>query len=72
MPDGLTPTIKTGTPKLSAKAAGYMELSDAVKDGGCTIVSVPGGISKKRGCCNQYKPRPDAQQFRCGECKFED
>jgi hypothetical protein len=72
MADGLAPTIKAGTPKLSAKAAGYMELSGAVKDGGCLIVDVPGGISKKLGCCNSFKPQSGAKQFRCGECKFED
>lgn len=56
--------------KMSATAAGYMELEGAVKDGGCKIVNVSGGVSQKKGCCNEYKPQQGADEFRCGECKF--
>ena len=59
--------------RVSAQAAGYMELEGAVKDGDCKIVSVRGGISKKLGCCNLFKPaRRSVKEFRCGMCKFED
>lgn len=56
--------------KISATAAGYMELEHAQKDGECEIVEVSGGISKKLGCCNLYKPQEDADEFRCGECLY--
>lgn len=73
MADGLAPTIKGGTAKLTAKAAGYMELAGAIKDGACTIVNVPAGISKDLGCCNQFQLKSGKpKQFRCGTCKFED
>jgi len=64
-----------GSPKkkVSAEAAGYMELKGAVKDGGCKIVHVEGGISKKLGCCNLFNPsNGQVTEFRCGTCKFED
>ena len=55
--------------KISAQAAGYMELAGAKKDASCQIVSVIGGVSKKLGCCNHFKPQGGADEFRCGECK---
>lgn len=56
--------------KVTAQAAGYMELGGAVKDGSCSIVNVTGGISLRKGCCNLYRPKAAADEFRCGECKF--
>jgi hypothetical protein len=56
--------------KIGSVAAGYMELQGAVKDGGCEIVAVDGGVSKRLGCCNLFKPKPRADEFRCGECKY--
>lgn len=59
-------------PKISAESAGYMELTDAKKDGDCEIVSVPGGISKELGCCNLFKPEDSfTKKFSCGTCRFE-
>jgi hypothetical protein len=55
--------------KKSGAQAGYMELRGAVKDGDCKEVSVPGGVSKQRGCCNEYKPKTaSTDEFKCGEC----
>lgn len=56
--------------KVTAEAAGYMELPGAVKDAGCQIVNVPGGVARRKGCCNLYKPTPESDEFRCGECRF--
>ncbi len=56
--------------KLTAKSAGYMELTDAKKDGDCAIVMVRGGVSKQLGCCNKYLPQPGAKEFRCGKCIY--
>lgn len=57
--------------KYTAEEAGYMELPGAVKDAGCEIVDVPGGVSKQLGCCNEFKHSPAAvKQFRCGTCRF--
>lgn len=59
--------------RISAEAAGYMELTGAKKDGDCEIVKVAGGISKQRGCCNEFKPEDRyTTQFRCGTCRFEE
>lgn len=59
--------------KISAEAAGYMELAGAKKTGGCLVVNVDGGISKELGCCNLFKPETaQTSQFRCGTCHFED
>jgi hypothetical protein len=59
------------TQRISAKAAGYMELAGAVKDAQCRIVHVEGGVSKQRGCCNLFDPESDAvKQFRCGNCEY--
>lgn len=55
----------------TAEQAGYMELPGAVKDAGCQIVAVPGGVSSKLGCCNLFQLRTGAQEkFSCGTCKF--
>lgn len=57
--------------KISATQAGYMELAGAKKDAGCKIVAVPGGVSTKLGCCNEFKPQgKNTDEFRCGECRF--
>lgn len=63
--------IPDGTEKLTEEYAGYMELEGAQKDGNCLIVRVDGGISKEKGCCNVYTPKPGAERFGCGQCKFE-
>lgn len=57
-------------PKVDEEAAGYMELKGAVKDASCALVSVEGGVSTKKGCCNLYEPESGADEFRCGECEF--
>lgn len=60
-----------GDERLSAKSAGYMELSGAKKDADCLKVVVEGGISTKLGCCNEFEPEDEAvQQFRCGQCEY--
>lgn len=56
--------------KMSADAAGYMELDGAQKDGDCTKVEVEGGVSKELGCCNEFDPQPQTQKFSCGTCTF--
>jgi len=57
--------------KIPSAQAGYMELSGAVKDGGCKIVEVAGGISRLLGCCNKFSPESsDTQRFRCGSCEY--
>lgn len=57
--------------KVSAEAAGYMELRGAVKDGGCALVNVEGGVSKRLGCCNLFEPESEAvDEFRCGTCEY--
>jgi hypothetical protein len=62
----------SGTPKLDADFAGYMELEGAEKDGDCKIVNVEGGISKELGCCNLFHKIAGAKKFSCGNCKYED
>jgi len=58
-------------PKLSSKAADYMELTGAKKDGDCSKVAVKGGVSKERGCCNYYQPRNhQVIAFKCGVCEY--
>jgi hypothetical protein len=57
--------------RISATAAGYMELAGAKKDGDCHKVKVEGGLSKELGCCNKFEPESKAvKQFRCGECEY--
>jgi len=57
--------------RISERAAGYMELAGAQKDGDCQVVEVDGGISQDLGCCNVFglksgKPK----EFRCGTCEY--
>lgn len=67
------PESEEADEKVSERAAGYMELAGAKKDGACKIVDVSGGISKELGCCNLFLPKDKkVQQFRCGTCHFED
>lgn len=57
--------------RMTAAAAGYMELAGAEKDGDCHKVDVDDGISTKLGCCNEFEPKSRAvQQFRCGRCEY--
>lgn len=57
--------------RMSASAAGYMELVGARKDGDCSKVEVSGGLSKERGCCNEFKPETRmTTKFSCGTCRF--
>jgi hypothetical protein len=55
--------------RVSARAAGYMELDGAVKDGDCNAVDVNGGVSGELGCCNLFNPKPGAREFECETCK---
>ncbi|MGH9467911.1 MAG: hypothetical protein ACRD1Y_11210 [Terriglobales bacterium] len=57
-----------GDERVSAATAGYTELGGAHKNGDCNLVTVLGGISAARGCCNLFAPESGAQQFCCGEC----
>jgi hypothetical protein len=59
----------TDAARMTPEAAGYMELDGANKAGDCDKVKVPGGVSKKLGCCNEFKPDKGATEFRCGTCK---
>jgi hypothetical protein len=54
--------------RVTAEAAGYMELAGARKDADCEIVQVNGGVSKELGCCNLFKPETGTQKFSCGTC----
>ena len=57
--------------RMSASAAGYMELEGAKKDGDCRKVNVKGGVSKELGCCNEFEPESEkAEAFRCGLCEY--
>lgn len=56
--------------RISAKEAEYMELSGAQKDADCKEVEVSGGVSSQLGCCDKFKPQHQAQEFRCGTCKY--
>lgn len=60
----------TDRPKISALSAGYMELPGAVKDTDCHIVEVKDGVASRKGCCNLYRPKAKADEFRCGECIY--
>jgi hypothetical protein len=54
---------------ISASEAEYMELKGAVKDAGCNLVLVSGGVSSELGCCDKFHPRNSSvQEFECGEC----
>jgi hypothetical protein len=57
--------------RVSAEAAGYMELDGAQKDGDCSRVNVAGGVSSKLGICReQFEPQEGAREFECGSCQF--
>lgn len=56
--------------RISAIAAGYMELERAKKDGECQIVEVKNGISRDLGCCNLYGITKGSQKFSCGTCEY--
>lgn len=59
--------------KIPSAEAGYMELTGARKDGGCSKVEVAGGVSLERGCCNEYKPeKPTTARFDCGNCEYHE
>ena len=59
--------------RLSAAESGYMELVGAKKDADCRKVAVPGGVSKRLGCCDLYRPEDrEVQEFRCGVCEYLD
>lgn len=64
------PTIEAGAPKIPAAHAGYMELKGARKDAECAIVDVRGGVSSHLGCCDLFDPKPDADDFHCGDCIY--
>lgn len=55
--------------RINERAAGYMELEGAKKDGECSVVEVPDGISRDKGCCNNFWP-PTAKKFSCGTCVY--
>ena len=58
--------------RKSAEEAGYMELRGAGKDGDCSEVKVPGGISREKGCCNEFEPQSDdTEVFSCGTCEYK-
>jgi hypothetical protein len=57
--------------KIPSAQAGYMELTGAQKDGDCRKVEVAGGVSRERGCCNEFKPEDDETiRFSCGTCEY--
>lgn len=59
--------------RVPAEQAGYVELPGAVKDGDCQVVAVVGGVSLKKGCCNNFQLGAGAQRlFSCGTCKFHE
>lgn len=58
-------------PHVSAEHAGYMELPGAIKDAGCRLVKVEGGVSRALGCCNLFDyDGKGPKQFRCGTCEY--
>ncbi len=58
--------------RKSAKEAGYLELKDAIKDGDCEKVDVPGGVSFELGCCNLFEAESeDTDKFSCGTCEYK-
>lgn len=56
--------------RVSALAAGYMELGGATKDAECKKVKAEGGVSQELGCCNLFEPEAGAKTFRCGTCEY--
>ncbi len=65
IPDEFTPK-----PRVSAEAAGYMELEGAEKDADCATVEVDGGVSSDLGCCNLFDPQEGTDTFSCGTCEY--
>jgi hypothetical protein len=65
---------KTGAEKaarMTPEQAGYMELRGARKDGDCSKVAVPGGVSLVLGCCNRFEPLDEGtSKFSCGTCEY--
>src|SRR2546428_5547972 len=62
--------VSSNPEKVSAEAAGYMELVGAKKDGSCKVVQVEGGVSKDLGCSNLFSPIKGAKIFSCGTCEY--
>ena len=57
--------------KIPSAQAGYMELAGARKDGECSKVEVAGGVSLRRGCCNEFHPeKKTTASFDCGDCEY--
>ena len=57
--------------RIDERAAGYLELPGAVKDGDCQVVEVAGGISQDLGCCNLFGLKGGAEKlFSCGTCEY--
>ena len=57
--------------KIPSAQAGYMELTQARKDGDCSKVEVAGGVSKELGCCNHFHPESKTtKRFDCGNCEY--
>ena len=79
-PDGLLPLTKVREKidgkgnvddRLTEKQAGYMELAGAIKDADCEKVFVPGGVSRDRGCCNEFhRDNAGVTRFECGTCEY--
>lgn len=73
MPDlsALRDSLNAAPKRLSASAAGYMELRGAEKDADCKKVEVKGGVSRQLGCCNKFQPESSAvSRFQCGTCEY--
>ena len=57
--------------RMTPEEAGYMELRGARKEGDCHKVAVPGGVSFRLGCCNEFEPlTEEVQKFSCGTCEY--
>lgn len=57
--------------RKSAKEVDYMELEGARKDADCERVEVEDGVSKERGCCNDFEhEKGKSLEFRCGTCEY--
>lgn len=62
---------EAGQRRVSAQAAGYMELEGAKKDAKCAVVEVKNGISSDLGCCNLFSPTKGVAKFSCGTCEYK-
>jgi hypothetical protein len=57
--------------RISAEEAEYMELAGARKDGDCSKVNVPRGVSRSFGCCDKFQPMfKGTKKFSCGTCEY--